>query len=163
MSARGGRGDPSAAGRSRSTERSSSTAHGATDTNLVDYLGQPAANGGYEPITTCGRWQATLQAGRYQYLVLTPGPTAAVPLSWSRLDPSLTPILHPSADEWVFQIAPLGAPPPLLGPHSTRSTQASRAPHVSRPLRHVPKRRLRHVVVMNPAADPLESKLPLTS
>jgi hypothetical protein len=80
--------------------------YGATDTNLVDYLGQPAADGGYEPITTCRRWQATLQAGHYQYLVLTPGPTAPVPLSWSRLDPSLTPILHPTADEWVFQVAP---------------------------------------------------------
>ncbi|HXD68104.1 MAG TPA: hypothetical protein VNV17_25985 [Solirubrobacteraceae bacterium] len=80
--------------------------YGATDTNVVDYLGQPAAHGGYEPVTTCRRWQATLHAGRYQYLVLTPGPTAAIPLSWSRLDPSLTAVLHPDTDEWVFRIAP---------------------------------------------------------
>jgi hypothetical protein len=80
--------------------------YGATDTNVVDYLGQAAAHGAYEPITTCRRWQATLHAGRYQYLVLTPGPTAAIPLSWSRLDPSLTPVLHPGTDEWVFRIVP---------------------------------------------------------
>jgi hypothetical protein len=79
--------------------------YGATDTNVVDYLGQPARDGGYEPITTCRRWQATLRAGRYRYLVLTPGPTAAIPLSWSRLDPNLTPILHPAADDWIFRIA----------------------------------------------------------
>jgi hypothetical protein len=30
----------------------------------------------------------------------------AVALSWSRLDPNLTPILHPAADDWVFRIAP---------------------------------------------------------
>jgi hypothetical protein len=80
--------------------------YGATDTNVVDYLGQPAADGGYEPIITCRRWQASLEAGRYQYLVLTSGPTAPIPLSWSRLDPSLTAILHPAADAWVFRIAP---------------------------------------------------------
>ena len=80
--------------------------YGATDTNVVDYLGQPARDGGYQPITTCRRWRTTLQAGRYRYLVLTPGPTAAIPLSWSRLDPNLTPILHPAAGDWVFRIAP---------------------------------------------------------
>jgi hypothetical protein len=80
--------------------------YGATDTNVVDYLGQPTSHGGYEPITTCRRWQATLQSGRYQYLVLTPGPTAPIPLSWSRLDPNLTPVLHPATDDWVFRIAP---------------------------------------------------------
>jgi hypothetical protein len=80
--------------------------YGATDTNVVDYLGQPAPHGGYEPITSCRRWQATLQAGRYQYLVLTPAPTAAIPLAWSRSDPGLTAILHPDAGDWVFRIAP---------------------------------------------------------
>jgi hypothetical protein len=79
--------------------------YGSTDTNVVGYLGQPTAHGGYEPITTCRRWQTTLHSGRYQYLVLTPGPTAAIPLSLSRLDPALTPILHPGADDWVFRIA----------------------------------------------------------
>jgi hypothetical protein len=41
-----------------------------------------------------------------QYLVLTPAPTAAIPLSWSQSDPALTAILHPNADDWVFRIAP---------------------------------------------------------
>ncbi len=91
--------------------------YGATDTNVVDYLGQPTPHGGYEPITSCRRWQATLRAGRYQYLVLTPGPTAAIPLAWSRLDPGLTPVLHPNADDWVFRIAPgSGGPHCLAAP-----------------------------------------------
>jgi hypothetical protein len=84
--------------------------YGATDTNVVDYLGQRTPHGGYEPITSCQRWRATLQTGGYQYLVFTPGPTAALPLSWSRGDRSLTPILHPAADDWVFRIAPGSRP-----------------------------------------------------
>jgi len=47
-----------------------------------------------------------LRSGRYRYLVLTPAPTAAIPLAWSRQDPSLKPILHPAADDWVFEIRP---------------------------------------------------------
>jgi hypothetical protein len=84
--------------------------YGATDTNVVDYLGQPAHDGGYQPISSCQRWRTTLQAGRYQYLVLTPGPTAPVPLSWTRGDPSLTPILHPAPGAWVYRVA-AGKPP----------------------------------------------------
>jgi hypothetical protein len=80
--------------------------YGATDTNVVDYLGQSTGDGGYEPITTCRRWQAALQDGGYQYLVLTPAPTPPIPLAWSQSDPSLSPILHPDADDWVFRIAP---------------------------------------------------------
>ncbi|HTU95974.1 MAG TPA: hypothetical protein VMF14_09065 [Solirubrobacteraceae bacterium] len=80
--------------------------YGATDTNLVHYLGQPTPHGGYEPITTCRRWQSTLQDGAYRYLVLTRGPTAAIPPAWSQDDASLTPILHPTADEWVFRVTP---------------------------------------------------------
>jgi hypothetical protein len=79
--------------------------YGATDTNVVEYLGQPTAHGGYEPITTCQRWQSTLTAGHYQYLVLTPAPTAAIPLTWSTSDPKLTPLLHTAPDDWVFRIA----------------------------------------------------------
>lgn len=80
--------------------------YGATDSNVVDYLGQAAADGGYKPISSCARWQAVLRSGRYRYLVLTPAPTAAIPLAWSRQDPSLKPILHPAADDWVFEIRP---------------------------------------------------------
>ncbi len=78
--------------------------YGATDTNTVDYLGQPLPHGGYEPISSCARWQMTLAAGDYHYLVLTPAPTAAIPLQWTRQDPNLKLLLHPGAADWVFQI-----------------------------------------------------------
>ena len=84
--------------------------YGATASNVVDYLGQPAPRGGYEPITTCARWQTALRAGRYRYLVLTPAPTAPIPIAWSSQDPDLRPILHPGAGDWVFQVQPNGGP-----------------------------------------------------
>jgi hypothetical protein len=79
--------------------------YGATDTNTVHYLGQPAGDGGYEPINSCSRWRRSLQSGDYRFLVLTPAPTAAIPLAWSRQDPALTPILHPAPADWVFAVA----------------------------------------------------------
>ena len=84
--------------------------YGARASNVVDYLGQPAPNGGYEPITSCARWQTLLRSGRYRYLVLTPAPTAPIPIAWSRQDPDLRPILHPGAGDWVFQVQPHGGP-----------------------------------------------------
>ena len=80
----------------------------ATDTNTVDYLGQPLPHGGYEPITSCARWQATLNASDARYLVLTAAPTAAIPLQWSRQDPNLKLVLHPAATDWVFEITMRG-------------------------------------------------------
>jgi hypothetical protein len=77
--------------------------YGATDTNDVDYLGERPPHGGYEAVMRCTRWRALLQSGGYRYLVLAPGPTAA-PLAWSQGDPDLTPVLHPSPGNWVFEI-----------------------------------------------------------
>lgn len=78
--------------------------YGATDSNTVTYLGQPAAHGGYEPIMSCTRWQRTLLSGHDRYVVLTPGPTGQVPRSWTRDDADLVPILHPATQDWVFEI-----------------------------------------------------------
>lgn len=75
---------------------------------------QPAAHGGYEPITSCRRWQSALQSGGYQYLVLTPAPTAAIPLAWSQRDPRLTAVLHPAAGRLGLPDRP-GAPGVLTG------------------------------------------------
>ena len=80
--------------------------YGRNGDNHVTYLGQRTPDGGYRPIDTCRGWQQAVHDGRYRYLVLTPAPTAPIPLNWSRRDASLTPILHPSPDEWVFQITP---------------------------------------------------------
>lgn len=78
--------------------------YGATPTNVVDYLGQRVRGGGYEPISSCERWQAALAAGHFRYLILTPAPTAAIPLAWSRQDPQLRPVLHPGAGDWIFRV-----------------------------------------------------------
>jgi hypothetical protein len=78
--------------------------YGARDTNRVDYLGSPAPDGGYRPISSCTAWRTALARGHYRYLVLTPAPTPNVPLWWSTSDPALTRILHPTPSDAVFRV-----------------------------------------------------------
>jgi hypothetical protein len=79
--------------------------YGAGDTNYVGYLGEPAAHGGFRPIRTCRVWRNALAAGRYRYVVvITPGPTPAVPTSWTRGDPAMRLILHPEAGAFVYRV-----------------------------------------------------------
>jgi hypothetical protein len=77
--------------------------YGARDSNTVEYLGEASGDGGFRPISSCRRWRNALRAGDYRYVVLTPGPTAAVPLTWTAADPALRMVLHPSAEDFVFQ------------------------------------------------------------
>jgi hypothetical protein len=86
--------------------------YGARDTNRVDYLGRHTSAGGFAPIDDCRRWRATVNGGHYEYLVLTPGPTAAIPLSWTEADPAATAVLRLPADRYVFRLA--GAMQPSL-------------------------------------------------
>jgi hypothetical protein len=78
--------------------------YGARDTNQVDYLGVRTPAGGFRPIANCRSWRTTISTGRYQYLVLTPGPTTAIPIDWTQPDPALAMVLHPTADDYVFRI-----------------------------------------------------------
>ena len=41
-------------------------------------------------------------ADHARYLVLTPAPTATIPLAWSEQDRDLTLLMHPSPGDWVF-------------------------------------------------------------
>ncbi len=84
--------------------------YGARDTNHVHYLGQPAADGGYQPITTCTAWRHALHHGRYRYLVLTPAPTAAIPPIWTTDDRAATQILQPAPGYDVFALNPATTP-----------------------------------------------------
>jgi hypothetical protein len=77
--------------------------YGATDSNHVTYLGQHTTDGGFVPINSCRAWQRALQTGEYQYVVLAPAPTTAIPITWTTQDPDLKPILHPTPGEWVFE------------------------------------------------------------
>jgi hypothetical protein len=78
--------------------------YGATDSNRVTYLGRHTTDGGFAPIDSCPAWQRALQIGNYRYVVLTPGPTAPIPITWTTQDPDLKPILHPTTGEWVFEM-----------------------------------------------------------
>jgi hypothetical protein len=89
--------------------------YGARDTNYVGYLGEPAPDGGYRPIASCRTWRATIGAGRYRWLVVvTPGPTPPVPISWTEGDPAMRLVLHPEAGSFVFRV--VGKPSPSLCP-----------------------------------------------
>jgi hypothetical protein len=89
--------------------------YGARVTNRVTYLGQATSHGGYEPIQSCSRWRATLRRGRFQYLVLTPGPTSAVPPSWTQGDHAATPLIQPVPGSAVYKLDPSVAPGPCTG------------------------------------------------
>jgi hypothetical protein len=84
--------------------------YGARDTNRLQYLGQAAPHGGFEPIRTCSTWRNTLHRGRFQYLVLTPGPTAAIPAAWTTGDPAAHLIMSPSPGYAVYGLDPDIAP-----------------------------------------------------
>jgi hypothetical protein len=77
---------------------------GATVTNRVDYLGEHTQSGGYIPIPTCQLWRQTINNDHAKYIVLTPGPTKALPPSWSTTDPAVSLILNPAPGEDVFRI-----------------------------------------------------------
>lgn len=78
--------------------------YGAHDTNEVDYLGTQTGSG-FRPIATCQSWRATLNRGHYRYVVLTPTPTAPVPIVWTQSDPAVHLLLRPAENAYVFEVA----------------------------------------------------------
>ncbi|HEX3911807.1 MAG TPA: hypothetical protein VHW67_14010 [Solirubrobacteraceae bacterium] len=84
--------------------------YGARDTNAVDYLGEDVGDGGYRPISSCGAWRERLRRGRYAYVVLTPAPTRAIPLSWTAQDPGATLVLSPAPDFYVYKLSAAAGP-----------------------------------------------------
>jgi hypothetical protein len=78
--------------------------YGARDTNVVDYLGVRTSDGGFAPISSCDTWRTVISRGDYQYVVLTPGLTRAVPTSWTQRDPGVTLVLHPAPSAFVFKV-----------------------------------------------------------
>jgi hypothetical protein len=84
--------------------------YGARDTNALDYLGESTGDGGYRPISSCGAWRKRLSVGRYSYVVLTPAPTRAIPLSWTAKDSAATLVMNPAPGYYVFSLRPGPAP-----------------------------------------------------
>jgi hypothetical protein len=84
--------------------------YGARDTNAVDYLGESANDGGYRPISSCAAWRKQLSSGRYSYVVLTPAPTRAIPLTWTATDHAAKLVMNPAPGFYVFSLQPGLAP-----------------------------------------------------
>ena len=78
--------------------------YGARDTNDVNYLGTHTGNGDFRPITTCQDWRTNINDGHYRYVVLTPAPTAPIPIAWTQTDPAAHPILNPATNGTIFEI-----------------------------------------------------------
>jgi hypothetical protein len=53
-----------------------------------------------------GRAQATEQPGRYSYVVLTPAPTRAIPLTWTASDRAAKLVMNPAPGFYVFSLHP---------------------------------------------------------
>lgn len=67
--------------------------YGEDLSNRVRYIGQPRPHGGFRPIDSCLQWRSAVNAGDYDYLVITPplsvGPTGlALEDLWTRGDPA---------------------------------------------------------------------------
>lgn len=59
--------------------------YGLDDSNLVQYVGRHGPAGSFTPIASCAQWRTALGAGRYGYVVTTPGrnPFRSRPLLYS--------------------------------------------------------------------------------
>jgi hypothetical protein len=86
--------------------------YGARDTNRVDYLSERTTDGGFRPITSCKTWRATLAAGHYHWVVLTPAPTDPVPIAWTQSDPAMRLTFQPASNIFIFKV--VGTPNPRL-------------------------------------------------
>jgi hypothetical protein len=78
--------------------------YGARVTNRVDYLGRRSADGSFLPIEDCRTWRTAINRGRYEFVVLTPAPTRAIPVSWTASDPAATLLMRPADGEYVFKL-----------------------------------------------------------
>jgi hypothetical protein len=73
--------------------------YGEDLSNRVRYIGEPGPHGAMRPIDNCQQWLMTVNAGGYDYVVITPplsvGPTAlALEEAWTRGDPAVEEVLR---------------------------------------------------------------------
>lgn len=73
--------------------------YGGDLSNNVRYIGAPGPHGAFQPIDNCLQWRAAVNAGNYDYLVITPplsvGPTASsLEDVWTRGDPAAKEVFH---------------------------------------------------------------------
>jgi hypothetical protein len=100
--------------------------YGLTLSNRVQYIAHRGAHGSFTPITSCPAWRGAVNAGRFDYLITTPGrdpwhprPLTASPESgWTASDPAARVIYRTRATGQpitVFALAgplnPAGCPP----------------------------------------------------
>ena len=94
--------------------------YGSSLNNYVQYVGRAAPHGGYFPITSCSLWRQTLNAGHYQYVVVSTGfvskrsLVSTLPfsyLTWTREDSAAVLIRHAT----ISATTSLGAPVQYVG------------------------------------------------
>jgi hypothetical protein len=79
--------------------------YGALVTNRVEYLGVRTPGGGYRPIGDCSTWRTAIDRDHARFVVMTPGPTGTVPLSWTAADPAARLVLSPGHGAAVYSLA----------------------------------------------------------
>ncbi|MGI8920916.1 MAG: hypothetical protein ACR2HD_04465 [Solirubrobacteraceae bacterium] len=85
--------------------------YGADLSNHVQYIGQRGPRASFFPEASCQAWRAALNAGRYQYVVISeasrPLPTGLrIPeRGWTALDPRATLVLNRDSTFWVYALS----------------------------------------------------------
>ncbi len=79
--------------------------YGADETNYVQYIGAPAPDAGFQPITTCQAWRRAVNRGRYNWLLVTPfgfplgsAANTAPEFGWTGSSPAATAVLRETND-----------------------------------------------------------------
>ncbi len=107
---------------------------GVDDSNRVEYVARRGPNGSFTPIHTCQGWRATVNAGRYRYLVTTPARDPWHPnvLSfspegeWTLGDRSARVIYRQSAVKQIIRVFALRGPlDPAACPGAGRRRRAA--------------------------------------
>ena len=92
--------------------------YGLNDSNSVQYIAQRGPHRSFTAITSCARWRAAVNAGRFRYLVTTPARDPWRPRlleaspedSWTRSDPAAHLVLTHSAAGQPISVYELRGP-----------------------------------------------------
>ena len=91
--------------------------YGSDDSNDVVYMGRRGPHGGFTTIASCEAWREALNAGHFQYVVVSAKRTLwtralsyAPQAAWTRTDPAATPLFHHKGGRWAVQVYRLSGP-----------------------------------------------------
>jgi hypothetical protein len=91
--------------------------YGVDDSNFVQYLGKHGDDGAFAPLVSCADWRRTINAGRYDYLVivpesfgLNPNASPAPELAWTRSDEHARVVLEEGGPRAPAVVVELSGP-----------------------------------------------------